>query len=36
MTADFRTLDYVTTPGAPASTKASFAVQNGVPGLAAR
>ena len=36
LTADFRTLDYVTTPGAPVSTKASFAIQDGVPGLQAR
>lgn len=35
MTADFRVLDYVTTPGAPASTKASFTIQDGVPGLQA-
>ena len=33
MTADFRVLDYVTTPGSPVSTKASFAIQDGVPGL---
>ncbi|MHA7291481.1 alkaline phosphatase D family protein [Arthrobacter sp. MDT3-24] len=32
MTADFRVLDYVTTPGSPVSTKASFAIQGGVPG----
>jgi alkaline phosphatase D len=32
LTADFRTLDHITTPGAPVSTKASFAVQDGVPG----
>ncbi|MEN8583136.1 HNH endonuclease [Burkholderia sp. RS01] len=32
MTADFRVLDYVTTPGSPVSTKASFAIQDGVPG----
>jgi alkaline phosphatase D len=36
MTADFRTLDYVTTPGAPFSTNASSAIQDDVPGLAAR
>lgn len=36
MTADFRTLDYVTTPGSPVSTKASFAIQDGVPGLTLR
>jgi alkaline phosphatase D len=35
LTADFRVLDYVTTPGAPVSTKASFAIQDGVPGLVA-
>lgn len=34
--ADFRILDQVTTPGAPVSTKASFAIQDGVPGLVAR
>ncbi|MET1155837.1 MAG: alkaline phosphatase, partial [Arthrobacter sp.] len=33
MTVDFRTLDYVTTPGAPVSTKASFAILDGVQGL---
>ena len=33
MTADFRTLDYVTAPGAPVSTKASFAIRDGCPGL---
>ncbi|MCW2950714.1 MAG: alkaline phosphatase [Thermoleophilia bacterium] len=33
LTADFRVLDYVTTPGSPVSTKASFAIQDGVPGL---
>ena len=36
MTADFRVLDYVTTPGSPASTKASFEIRDGVPGLLAR
>lgn len=36
ITADFRTLDHVTTPGAPAGRKASFAIQDGVPGLVAR
>lgn len=34
--ADFRVLDYVTTPGSPVSTKASFQIQDGVPGLQAR
>ncbi|WP_269430533.1 hypothetical protein [Arthrobacter sp. ZBG10] len=34
--ADFRILDQVTTPGAPVSTKASFAIQDGVPGLVAQ
>ena len=33
MTADFRVLDYVTTPGSPVSTKASFEINDGVPGL---
>ncbi|MDR6415541.1 hypothetical protein J2808_002282 [Pseudarthrobacter sulfonivorans] len=36
MTADFRVLDYVTTPGSPVSTLASFAIQDSVPGLQAR
>jgi alkaline phosphatase D len=36
LTADFRVLDYVTTPGSPVSTKASFAIQDGVPGLVAK
>ena len=36
MTADVRVLDYVTTPGTPVSTKASFAIQDGVPGPVAR
>lgn len=36
LTADFRTLDYVTTPGAPVSTNASFVIQDGVRGLQAR
>lgn len=36
MTADFRVLDYVTTPGAAVSTKASFAIRDGVPGLVAK
>ena len=34
LTADFRVLDYVTTPGAPVSTKKSFTITDGVPGLA--
>ena len=33
MTADFRVLDYVTTPGSSVSMKASFAIHDGVPGL---
>jgi alkaline phosphatase D len=32
--ADFRVLPYVSVPGAPITTRASFVVQNGVPGLA--
>ena len=36
LTADFRVLDHVTTPGAPVSTKASFEIRDGVPGLVAR
>lgn len=36
MTADFRVLDHVTTPGAPVATKASFEIRDGVPGLQAR
>ncbi|MGP9503015.1 alkaline phosphatase D family protein, partial [Specibacter sp. AOP5-B1-6] len=36
LTADFRTLDYVTTPGAPVSTKASFLIQDGIRGLQAQ
>jgi alkaline phosphatase D len=35
VTADFRVLDHVTTPGAPVSTKASFEIRDGVPGLQA-
>jgi alkaline phosphatase D len=31
--ADFRTLPYVSTPGAPAQTKAAFVLQDGQPGL---
>ncbi|TVU63979.1 alkaline phosphatase [Paenarthrobacter nitroguajacolicus] len=33
LTADFRVLDYVTTPGAPVRTKKSFTINDGVPGL---
>ncbi len=33
MTADFRVLDYVTTPGSPVSTKASFEIRDGLAGL---
>ncbi|MEN8583655.1 alkaline phosphatase [Arthrobacter sp. KBS0703] len=33
MTADFRVLDYVAAPGSPVSTKASFQIHDGVPGL---
>ncbi|GAC1459382.1 MAG: hypothetical protein PVSMB10_16970 [Pseudarthrobacter sp.] len=33
MTTYFLTLDYVTTPGAPVSTEASFDIRDGVPGL---
>jgi alkaline phosphatase D len=36
MTADFRVLDYVTAPGSPISTKASFRIDDGTPGLQAR
>lgn len=32
MTTYFLTLDYVTTPGAPVSTEASFDIRDGVPG----
>ena len=35
MTADFRVLDHVTTPGSPVRTKASFAIRGRVPGLQA-
>jgi phosphodiesterase/alkaline phosphatase D-like protein len=31
--AEFRTLPYVSTPGAPAQTKAAFVLQDGQPGL---
>lgn len=31
-TTDFRVVDYVTTPGAPISTRASFVVEDGQPG----
>ncbi|MGY2743396.1 alkaline phosphatase D family protein [Pseudarthrobacter sp. O4] len=34
--ADFRVLDYVTRPGSPVSTKASFQINDGVPGLQPR
>jgi alkaline phosphatase D len=34
LTADFRVLDYVTTPGSPVGTKASFEIRDGVPGAA--
>ncbi|MBT2512525.1 alkaline phosphatase [Arthrobacter sp. ISL-30] len=33
MKADFRVLDYVTTEGSPVSTKATFHIQDSVPGL---
>ncbi|MEV4345361.1 alkaline phosphatase D family protein [Actinoplanes sp. NPDC049596] len=33
MTADFRVLPYVTMPGAPAHTRATFAIEDRVPGL---
>jgi len=33
MKADFRVLDYVDAPGSPVSTKASFQIHDGVPGL---
>ena len=33
LTADFRVLDYVTTPGSPVRTKASFASRDRMPGL---
>ncbi|RJT76250.1 alkaline phosphatase [Arthrobacter cheniae] len=36
MTADFRVLDYVTAPGSPISTKASFRIDDGAPGLQVR
>lgn len=36
MTADFRVLDRVTTPGAPVYTKASFVLEDGVRGLQRR
>jgi alkaline phosphatase D len=29
----FRTLPYVSTPGAPAQTKAAFVLEDGQPGL---
>lgn len=31
--ADYRVVDYVSRPGAPISTKASFVIQVGTPGL---
>jgi alkaline phosphatase D len=31
--AEFRTLPYVSTPSAPAQTKAAFVLQDGHPGL---
>jgi alkaline phosphatase D len=31
--AEFRTLPYVSTPGAPAQTKAAFVLEDGQPGL---
>ena len=34
--AGFQVLDYVTTPGSPVRTKASFAIQDGVSGLQSR
>ncbi|MEU4712507.1 hypothetical protein AB0F73_02410 [Micromonospora purpureochromogenes] len=30
---DYRVLPYVTTPGAPVSTRASFVVESGRPGV---
>ncbi|MEE2524568.1 alkaline phosphatase D family protein [Pseudarthrobacter sp. J75] len=36
MQADFRVLDYVTTPGAPVSTKVSYEILDGVRGLQAK
>ena len=36
MTADFRVLDQVTTPGAPVYTKASFMIEDGVRGIQRR
>ena len=36
MTANFRVLDHVKTRGAPVSTKDSFEIRDGVPGLQAR
>ena len=32
LTSDFRTLPYVTKPGAPVSTRASFVIESGRPG----
>lgn len=34
--ADFRVLEYVTRPGSPVSTRASFRIDDGVPGLVRR
>jgi alkaline phosphatase D len=36
LSADFRVLDYVTTPGSPVRTKAPFEIPGGVPGLRPR
>ncbi len=36
MQADFRVLDYVTKPGSPVQTRASFRIEDGVPGLQRR
>ncbi|MFE4837518.1 alkaline phosphatase D family protein [Arthrobacter sp. NPDC056691] len=36
LSADFRVLDYVNTPGSAVSTKASFRIDDGVPGLQPR
>ncbi|MEV4407397.1 hypothetical protein AB0J66_34950 [Actinoplanes sp. NPDC049598] len=33
MTADFRVVPYVTTPGAPVRTRATFVIEDRVPGL---
>jgi alkaline phosphatase D len=34
-TADFRTVDVITVPGAPVTTKASFVIEDGRPGAVA-